>query len=96
MRARHFRNVIRGYSRNFKNLGATIAILPALDEPGEHVARDENGVLTATREKRWRELGRIAVKIQDLLNIIERPYVWFSVIFSMNPEYENVSAGSSA
>jgi hypothetical protein len=30
--------------------------LPALDEPGLHVARDENGAPTSSREKRWREL----------------------------------------
>ncbi len=69
--------------------------LPALDEPGGHVARDENGAPTTTREKRWRELyckhispgwsGRselrpTAVELQDLLNIIERPYALFAVI----------------
>ena len=34
----------------------TLDNLPALDEPGGHVARDENGAPTAIREKRWREL----------------------------------------
>jgi hypothetical protein len=29
---------------------------PALEEPGGHVAGDEDGVPTAPREKRWREL----------------------------------------
>jgi hypothetical protein len=30
--------------------------LPTLDESGNHVARDENGLPTTTREKRWLEL----------------------------------------
>ena len=30
--------------------------LPALDESRKHVAWDENGVPTTTREKRWLEL----------------------------------------
>jgi len=30
--------------------------LPALDESGNHVAWDENGVSATTREKRWLEL----------------------------------------
>jgi len=34
----------------------TLDNLPALDETGGHVARDENGAPTTTREKRWREL----------------------------------------
>ena len=89
----------------------TLDNLPALDEPGGHVARDENGAPTATREKRWRELyckhdiawmewkTRAQADRREasgFVNIIERPYAWFPVIFSMNPEYENVSAGSSA
>ena len=31
----------------------TLDNLPALDESGNHVAWDENGVPTTTREKRW-------------------------------------------
>jgi len=34
----------------------TLDNLPGLDETGGHVARDENGAPTTTREKRWREL----------------------------------------
>ncbi len=34
----------------------TLDSLPALDESGNHVAWDENGVPTTTREKRWLEL----------------------------------------
>jgi hypothetical protein len=30
--------------------------LPALDESENYVARDENGIPTTTREKRWLEL----------------------------------------
>jgi len=34
----------------------TLDNLPAVDEPGAHGARDENGAPITTREKRWREL----------------------------------------
>jgi hypothetical protein len=34
----------------------TLDNLPALDEGGNHVAWDEHGVPTTTREKRWLEL----------------------------------------
>jgi hypothetical protein len=34
----------------------TLDSLPALDESGNHVAWDENGIPTTTREKRWLEL----------------------------------------
>jgi len=34
----------------------TLDSLPALDEGGNHVAWDENGIPTTTREKRWLEL----------------------------------------
>lgn len=34
----------------------TLDGLPALDESGNHVAWDENGIPTTTREKRWLEL----------------------------------------
>jgi hypothetical protein len=34
----------------------TLDNLPALDESGNHVAWDEHGVPTTTREKRWLEL----------------------------------------
>ena len=34
----------------------TLDSLPALDENGNHVARDEKGIPTTTREKRWLEL----------------------------------------
>lgn len=34
----------------------TLDSLPALDEGGNHVAWDEKGVPTTTREKRWLEL----------------------------------------
>jgi hypothetical protein len=34
----------------------TLDNLPALDESGNHVAWDEDGVPTTTREKRWLEL----------------------------------------
>jgi hypothetical protein len=34
----------------------TLDSLPALDETGKHVAWDENGAPTTTREKRWLEL----------------------------------------
>ena len=34
----------------------TLDSLPALDQGGNHVAWDENGVPTTTREKRWLEL----------------------------------------
>jgi hypothetical protein len=33
----------------------TLDSLPALDESGNHVGCDENGIPTATREKRWPE-----------------------------------------
>jgi hypothetical protein len=34
----------------------TLDSLPALDESGNHMAWDENGIPTITREKRWLEL----------------------------------------
>ena len=34
----------------------TLDNLPALDEAGNHVAWDEDGIPTTTREKRWLEL----------------------------------------
>jgi hypothetical protein len=34
----------------------TLDSLPALDENGNHVAWDEKGIPTTTREKRWLEL----------------------------------------
>jgi hypothetical protein len=34
----------------------TLDSLPALDQSGSHVAWDENGFPTTTREKRWLEL----------------------------------------
>lgn len=34
----------------------TLDNLPALDDSGNHVAWDENGIPTTTREKRWLEL----------------------------------------
>lgn len=34
----------------------TLDSLPALDESSNHVAWDENGIPTTTREKRWLEL----------------------------------------
>jgi len=34
----------------------TLDCLPALDESGNHVAWDENGIPATTREKRWLEL----------------------------------------
>lgn len=37
----------------------TLDSLPALDESGTHVAWNENGIPTTTREKRWLELYSI-------------------------------------
>jgi hypothetical protein len=40
----------------------TLDNLPALDESGKHVAWDQNGTPTTTRERRWLELyGETAV-----------------------------------
>jgi hypothetical protein len=50
------RRVLIGLSLEETTEFETLDSLPALDESGNHVAWDENGVATTTREKRWLEL----------------------------------------